>query len=246
MAKQIHEEPKIVAAAERQMLVRAKALEVEDHIERNRNVSHAAARGIRYLAVSREAGSGGTEIAKAVAQRLGWAVYDKNLLDEVAKQFNVSRAMLDVVDETPSNWVHDVFGTWMDRKIVPHEKFVSQLGQVLLEAGKRGNAVFIGRAAQFVLPRAQVLAVRIIASEKYRILQIAAHTGATEAAAQQSIHARDEGRRDFVQRFFHHDIADPHQYDLVINVDHCGQDGAVNLIVAALTARTATSAKSPS
>lgn len=235
MTKPVHEEPAIVAAAERRMLVRAKALEVEDRIEHRRDTAKVANLKVQFLAISREAGAGGGAIGHEVGQRLGWKVYDKNLLDDVAEQYNVPRSMLDVVDETHSNWVHDVLGTWMDRKVVPHEKYVAYLSYVLQELSKQGNAVFIGRAAQFILPRKQVLAVRIVASEKFRIRQIAAQTGVSESAAHQSLHALDEGRREFVERFFHQDIADPHQYDLVINVEHLGVAGAVELILAMLS-----------
>jgi cytidylate kinase len=44
----------------------------------------------------------------------------------------------------------------------------------------------------------------------------------------------DKGRREFVERFFHRDIADPHQYDLVINVDRLGNTGAIPEILCAL------------
>jgi cytidylate kinase len=239
MGKQIHEEPKIMAAAERRMLVRAKALEVEDRVERHRTDIRPTANAVQYIAISREAGAGGGEIGQMVGKRLGWKVYDKNLMDQMAEEFQISRTMLDPVDETRSNWLYDVLGTWMDRKIVPHEKYVAYLSRVLFEVSKQGNAVFVGRAAQFVLPRPHILAVRIVAAEKYRIRQIMAKTGVNEAAAQQSIHALDEGRRELVERFFHHDIADPHHYDMVLNADHLGPDGVAELIVAAVSRQIA-------
>lgn len=234
MAKPIHEDPKIVAAAERRMLVRAKALEVEDRVEHNQMRARPVERAVRYVTISREAGAGGSEIGFELGERLGWKVYDKNLLDDVAEQFRVSRVMLDLVDETHGNWIHDVLGSWMNRKVVPHEKFVVYLTRLLVEVSKQGNAVFIGRGAQFILPRKNLFALRVVASEKYRIRQIAARTGVSEAAAHQSILALDNGRREFVERYFHRDIADPHQYDMVLNVDRLGRDGAIHLILAAL------------
>ena len=43
----------------------------------------------------------------------------------------------------------------------------------------------------------------------------------------------DKGRREFVEQFFHRDITDPHHYDLMINVDRLGPEGAVGQILAA-------------
>ena len=76
--------------------------------------------------------------------------------------------------------------------------------------------------------------MRIVASEKYRIKQIIAHNGTSEVVARRCMKEIDEGRREFVERFFHRDIADPHHYDLVINVDRCGSEGAVQEIITAL------------
>ena len=143
--------------------------------------------------------------------------------------------MLDLVDETQSSWVYDVLGTWMDRQIVPHEKYVACLSRVVLSAARRGPAVFVGRGARFLLPRQATLAVRLIASLKYRVGKVMELRGISEAEARRCIKEVDEGRRQFAERFFHHDISDPHLYDLVINVDRCGGiERAVDEIVAAV------------
>jgi len=235
MTTQIHDDPKNVAAAERQMHLRALAQENEDRADRLRSVAGSRFRHVQYVTISREAGAGGCEIGQAVGKRLGWAVYDKSLLDQIAERFRVSRMMLDLVDETRSNWVYDVLGTWMDRQIVPHEKFVAFLGRTILEESKKGCAVFIGRAAQFLLPRSRLLAVRLVASEMYRIRKIMEREGLDEGNARRWMHAVDEGRREFVMRFFHHDIADPHHYDMVINVERCGAEDAVERILTAVS-----------
>ncbi len=78
------------------------------------------------------------------------------------------------------------------------------------------------------------MAVRIVASPKYRVQQIMDKTGFTQAQARRYIKETDEGRRDFVERFFHHDIDDPHLYELVIDVERTGKAMAVKEILTAL------------
>ena len=56
----------------------------------------------------------------------------------------------------------------------------------------------------------------------------------SEGDARQFIRDADEGRREFVKRYFHRDIHDPLLYDLVINVQYLGTAQAVEQIVAAL------------
>jgi hypothetical protein len=239
MKEQTHEDPRIAAAAERQMHTWAMMEESRDRAIRRQNESRSAPPAINYVTISREAGLGGSEIGQTLGQRLGWEVFDKNLLDQVAARFHLCRRMLDLVDETQSNWVFDVLGNWMDCQIVPHTKYVSHLSRVILSAAGRGHAVFVGRGAQYILPRQQLLSVRLVASPKYRLQRFMEQTGLNEIAARRSMAEMDAGRREFVQQFFHRDVADPHNYDLVINVERSGREGAVVEILTALEHRVA-------
>ena len=233
MRAQLHDEPRLVAAAERQMQTWARTEELQDHAVTERH--HPPAQATRlYVAITRQAGTNASEIARLVGLKLGWDVYDKNLLDLVSERFHEPRLMLDLVDETRSNWVFDVLGIWMDHKIIPHQKFVSHLKRVMTAAAHHGKAVFVGRGAQFLLPRQRVLAVWITASEKYRVEQVMRRQAISEADARQFVRDTDAGRQEFVKQFFHHDLNDPLLYDLVINVEQMGVARAVEQILAAI------------
>jgi cytidylate kinase len=234
MKEQTREDPKILAAAERQMQAWAINKEIADRsITRTFHQAHGWPKK-SFLAISREAGAGGSEIAAIVGKCLGWEVLDKNLLDQVAERFRLDRSMLDLVDETRSNWVYDVLGTWMDSKVVSHETYVSQLSRVILAAARQANLVIVGRGAGFLLPREKVLAVRLLAPEPFRLKRIVQFHKLSQADARRFMREIDQGRREFVQRFFHHDITDPHLYDLVINTERMGIAGAAAEIVAAV------------
>ncbi len=235
MKEQTREEPKILAAAERQM--RTWALTHEHEVAQSEapgeRPSLPASRRVRYITLSREAGAGGGEIAAMVGRKLGWEVLDKNLLDQVADRFRLSKPMLELVDETDSSWAYDVVGAFLDPKIVPHEKYLAHLSRVIRAAARRGNVVLVGRGAQFFLPRDSGLAVRIVASMKYRVARIVQLLGFDETKARQYIHEVDHGRKELVEKFFHRDITDPRLYDLVLYVDHLGPATAADLIVEA-------------
>ena len=234
MKEQTREDPKILAAAERQMQAWAMNEEIADRsVGRKFHQAHAG-QDKCFLTISREAGAGGSEIAAIVGKRLGWKVFDKNLLDHVAERFHHDRSMLNIVDETRSNWVFDVLGTWMDSTVIPHETYVSQLSRVILAAARQSNFIFVGRGARFLLPREKVLAVRLVAPEGFRLKRIMQYHKLAEADARRHMHEVDKGRREFVQRFFHHDITDPHLYDLVINTEGLGIEGAAEEIAAAM------------
>jgi cytidylate kinase len=235
MKEQTREEPMIIAAAERQMQAWVLTAEIQGRAIRAEGPHRLSERLGRYVSISREAGAGGSQIAQLVGQQLGWEVLDKNLLDQVAERFRCSRSMLKLVDETESSWVYDVLGTWMDRQVVTHDKYVAHLGRVILAAARRGNVVLVGRGARFLLPREKGLAVRLIASKKYRVEQIVQREGLNQADAGRWVEVTDRGRREFVLRYFHQDIADPHLYDLVINVERLGPAATVQQIVTAIS-----------
>jgi hypothetical protein len=233
MKEQTHEDPHILAAAERQMQAWAKNQEIAFHRLQSvhEHESHVALG--EYLTISREAGAGGGEIAALVGRTLGWEVLDKNLPDRVADRFGLPRPMLEFVDETTSNWAYDLLGPCLDRAIVTHERYLVHLRHIVLRAAQLGKVVIVGRGAQFFLPRGQGLTVRVVASEKYRTAQLMRAEGLSEAAARRRMLALDNGRRQFVQHFFRRDVADPHWYDLVVNVEHLGPATAAAIIAEA-------------
>jgi len=234
MKSQIREEPKILAAAERQMQIWARTDEIASRAIRMQQGRRIVDRIRPYIAFSREEGTGGSEIAQAVGEQLGWEVLDRELLDRVAKRFHLSRPMLQIVDETHSNWVHDVLGTWMDRQVIPTEKYVVHLACVVLGAAHHGSLVLVGRGAQFLLPREKGLAVRLVAPLTYRVGQIMQRENLSRVEAERLICQRDDGRREFVLRYFRRDIDDPHLYDLTINVERIGIAGAAEMVIRAL------------
>ncbi|MBN2021286.1 MAG: cytidylate kinase-like family protein [Pirellulales bacterium] len=231
MQPHVREEPKIAAAAEKQMRTWSRIDEISDRMLAIDGAEPAAKAVGPYVALSREAGAGGGLIAELIGQKLGWTVLGRSLLDRVSERYRIARPMLDLVDETKSNWALDVLGTWLDSHVVSHEKYVAHLRRVVLSAARTGRVVFVGRGAQFFLPRGEGLSIRIVAPEAYRAHNLAARRGIDETTARRMIRDVDEGRRAFIERYFHHDVADPHLYDVVINVEHRGPQQTAEAII---------------
>jgi cytidylate kinase len=233
MKEQTREEPKIMAAAERKMQAWAFAEQIADRAIRIDRGQHEADRLGDFITLSREAGAGGGQIAEMIGRKLGWEVLDKNLLDRVAARCHIPIENLRPVDETKPNWAYDALGSWLDSNIVPQEKYVAHLSRIVTAAARHGNVVLVGRGANCILPRNQGMSVRIIASEKYRVQEIMKREGLDEAAAKRFVAKIDRGRGEFVRFFFRRDVADPHLYDLVIDVESLGPERTAELITQA-------------
>jgi cytidylate kinase len=184
-----------------------------------------------YVAISREAGADAGEIAKLIASKCGWKILDREILDYMVEHYSWSHVALDYVDERTVSWFHETFGKWLDKQLVSQAEFVHRLGKIVLLAAQHESTVFVGRGAQFILPREVGLAVRVIAPKKQRVKCIMERRGCSRHDAEKYIDETDKGRADFVRRYFHHDVADPHLYDLVINLEHISHNAAVDLIL---------------
>ena len=183
-----------------------------------------------YLAISRETGADAGELAQAVAAKCGWKVFDRELLDYLVEHDQRSRLALEFVDERARSWFHEMFGKWLEKQLISQAEYVIRLRQVALLAAQHESTVFVGRGVQFMLPRANGISARIIAPKTNRVKRIMdkRHVGMREA--EKFVDDTDRGRAQFVQQYFHCDVADPHLYDLVINLEHVPRDTAVDLI----------------
>jgi len=232
ITKPIHDHGKSVAQmAEQQMRQWALGLEVKERIENQPTVDQLPAEIHPYIAVSREAGAGGAEIATRVGRELDWEVLNRELLSYMAERYKLPRDMLDCVDETTWNWMLEVFGKWINRRVVTQSEYIVHLARLVLMAARHSSKVFVGRGAQFLLPRDRGLTIYVIAPVKMRIKRILEVRHCSENEAKQFVRETDRGRRDFVQTYFNRNVDDEHVYDLVINREHIDLDAAAQLIV---------------
>ena len=227
------EQEAIAEAAERQMRRCLMMQEIEERLEHEEAGKLLADHFGPYITISREAGAGGGQIAISVAEKLGWEVFDSKLLDFMAQHYHLPRDILTLVDERTASWLHDTFGGWLDRHLVSQSEYLEHLGKIVLLAAYNGRAVFVGRGVHLLLPREKGFAVRVIAPLDYRIKETMRVRGLSQEQARKSVEETDRGRREFVRRHFHHDVADPGLYDLVINVARIGPQAASDLIVEA-------------
>jgi cytidylate kinase len=226
-------ESSIIEAAERQMQRWLLVQQGRDKAALASNAGAAAAIG-PYLTISREAGAGGSQVARLVGEAIGWEVLDRKLLECVAERYDSSPAVLELVDETTTNWITEIFGNMLNPASISQMQYVCRLSRVILMAARVGKVIYVGRGAQFVLPRERGLRVRIVAPLDYRIQQIMERRHLSFEEARDFVAKTDAGRQDFVRQYFHHDVPDPHLFDLVVNVEKLGPERAAHLIVDAL------------
>jgi len=114
------------------------------------------------------------------------------------------------------------------------DQYLRHLLKVIGTIGKHGQAVVIGRGANFVLSPEKALRVRIVAPFNSRAMHVAKQFGVPIHEAERRITHTDSNRKSFVRKYFNADIAAPLNYDLIINTSVVGLDEAAAMVCAAI------------
>jgi cytidylate kinase len=187
------------------------------------------------IAISRQAGANGPAIARAVGQRLGWPVYDRELLKLIGSEMGLRTQLVESVDERTSNWLkrccRQVFGS---EAAITEEDYVKQLVQVLFSLAAHGGCVFLGRGAAQVLPKETTLRVRLVGPKAKRVAALVERFDLTADEATHWIDETDNRRDRFVRDKFRREPNDAALYDLVLNSSRLSVADCTELIVDAL------------
>jgi cytidylate kinase len=177
-------------------------------------------------------GSLGRDVALAAAERLGYRMVWRDLINQAARRSGAPEAALMEVDEL------GLLGLRLSASA--GKAYREAVQSVMLELAAEGDVVIVGRAGQAILRgRPGVLHVRVIAPPDVRARRVAEADGISIEAAAARISASDEHRRRYLRRFYRVRWDDPDLYDLVINTARISVPAAAELICLALSRSTA-------
>jgi cytidylate kinase len=167
---------------------------------------------MNVLTVSREYGAGGGEVARQLAESLGWELLDRELLHQAAAVEHVPDADLERLDEQALS-LADRF-----RLHPPHQKYVHGLTEAVRQAAARGKVVLVGRGARQLLGDApDAFHLRLVAPRDWRARRMAQKEGWSSEQALARCVEVDRTRERFNRYFFGAAVDQPEQYDLVVN-----------------------------
>jgi hypothetical protein len=205
----------------------------------------------RVVTVAREYGSGGGRIAQLLADRLGWKLLDRCLVEKIAQAARVEPQLAERYDERPDPWVNRlVRALWQGGlmrgtmagpipELFDADTMASLSQRVIEEAADIGNCVIVGRASQCILQeRSDAFHVFIYAPRAERLRRVRSrHASRAEAA----LEARDQERAALIRRYFNQDWSNRHLYDLMIS-SKLGEEIVLSTILSAMGVRCASAA----
>ena len=188
--------------------------------------------GCRVLApivVSRDIGSGGRLVAMALAERLGFQLCGKAILEEMASRNHVPQDLIDLLDERPGRAL-ELFGATLLRGVsMSTEDYSRMLKATIRALLDLGSVVVLGRGAVFLAKPGTALRLKIVAPVEMRIRNYAGYEKIDERTAARRLHEIDLERQKFFKSVYGHHEVGPECFDLAINMECLSIDQAVDL-----------------
>lgn len=190
------------------------------------------------VTIGRQFGSGGKEIAVALAKKRGIKFYDKELLKRAAQDSGLCETMFESLDERPKSLLYSLV---MDPYAVsamtsaPYNTVEQDVYTAVFETvrnvAQESPCVIVGRCADYALrERDDVLRVFIYAPDEARIERVSRRHGMTEQKARDFIRKIDKQRASYYNYYSDSRWGERSAYDVMIDATILGVDGTAQLI----------------
>ena len=199
---------------------------------------------VRVITIEREYGSGGADIARLLAERLGWTLWDQRLTDEIARLAQCDRAAVSQREERMDPLYYRLLKSFLRGsfegsqnvrrfKVLDTDVIVSLTKRIVERAAQDGNCVIVGRGAAFFLAnRPDVFNVFIYAPHEHK-LQRLIKSGMHRRKASSLVETVDDERADFIRKYFGKEWPCRRLYHLMIN-SRAGEETVVRTILNAI------------
>ena len=175
------------------------------------------------IVISREMGSGGTQLGRAIAERLGYRFGDREVILEAVRRYSVPEENLCRLEESKPS-----FFERLDR-----ERYLAYLRAVVFSFAADDDVVITGRAAPFFFDQVDhALRIRVTAPAPLRAARLAEEAKIPLADAEARIARYDRDSSARLLQIFNVDCTAPEHYDLVINSSRGSLEGPVAAVAA--------------
>lgn len=190
----------------------------------------------KIITISREFGSGGRELGRRLADRLGIPFYDKELIRMAADDIDIEEHIFEMYDDafmekkeveyTPFSSIYEV--PMSDQAFMAQSRVIRRLAQ-------HGPCVIVGRCADMVLKDEQCLNLFIYASFKKRVQRLMTRENLPETELRQMerrVREIDRKRRDYYQYYTGNEWGKPQNYHLCLDSHKAGMDACIDAAIA--------------
>lgn len=186
--------------------------------------------------VGRSFGSGGGYVAKAIGAKLGIPVYDNELISKAAEESGYSKSLFAKGEEKRSLFsVSSFFASgrlgYSDSGYVNDNVLFRIQSEVIRSIADRGDAIIIGRCADYILRDRKCLDVFVCAPLEYRIGRLVESEKISPEEAEDLIRRKDRTRETYYNYYTFGAWGSASNYDLCVDSSILGIEGTADYII---------------
>ncbi len=194
------------------------------------------------ITISRQFGAGGRTLGEMVTEKLGYELYDNEVIQMVAEQAKVSANSVDALEKETGGIFKKVIADIVPKSLkdlivsrkqetIDEEIYVDILQKIITEIAESGNAVIIGRGSQYILKdHENIFHVLITGDGKDREKFLEEKYDLTHDQAVHAVSHDDRRRANLYRKYAVTDYDQPDRYHLVLNTSKLDFDTARELI----------------
>ena len=187
----------------------------------------------RVITISREFGSGGRTIGKLVAERLGIACYDQELIEKIEEKSGLAREFIAERGEYTQRggWLANAFADRSLNGLSVQDYLWTVQRKTIIELAEANPCVIVGRCADYILDgKADCLKVFIHASIENRAKRIVERYGESPESPEKRLRDKDVRRSSYYHYYTDIEWGIAKNYDLALDSGVLGIDRCVDII----------------
>jgi len=183
------------------------------------------------ICFSRKIGVGALEVADILAEKIGYRVVDREIIEYIAKKAKIREDTISIFDELYPGKMNEFIALLFGEKSFIKSDYNRHLFRAVLSMAYLGPTIFVGRGAHLILPRDRVMVVRFISDKQHRINRLHRLLEVEKKEAESNLSQVDKEQREFFKKVFGKKDAPSYEFDVVINFDYIGDPQAAAAIV---------------
>ena len=194
------------------------------------------------ISISRQFGAGGITLGKMVAEKLGYAFADTEIIKMVAEMANVSTNFVETVEKEAGGKFSKIVNRLVskpllervlkdERGYIDEEIYLDYLVLIIAQMADEGNVVILGRGSQYILgDHPDAYHFMLINEFENRVRFMQERYNLSRNRAVQAVKNEDKRRLNLYRKLHKTDYEKPSLYHLVLNMNKISLDQARELI----------------
>ena len=189
------------------------------------------------ILISREFGAQGERMARMIGETADFSVWDRELVEAMAKEEGISERLLETLDETSVSAIDNAISGALMGSAHTKSEYLKTLMGVVHTISTHGSGVIVGRGARYILEPKDVLSVRVVCPLDDRINGYAKRNRVDIDEARKIVTTKDAERGDFIRHHYKRERGTMSDYDLVVNTGTYSLEQCAMLVLAAYEAK---------